>query len=349
MGFLDNSGDIILDAVLTDAGRKRLAAGDGSFRISKFALGDDEINYSLYTPVTSSGYQDLRILQLPILEAFTNNTSVLKNKLLTYADNSLLYLPVIKLNSEGLVGNVTAASATPAFAGYYASVDATTVTETTSEAAGLLGRSPGFLFIDDASAIHLVQSSMVFDQGLDTSELSLNYLSSNQRNLVETQYIIEVDNRLLQLRTTAGDLSIATPTFIDDDSVASYYFSLNSNPGYFAAQPGGAGPTIEAGAPGISYTITDPGGVNAASSGKVIGGTTTTGRLGTRLVFGLRATLDTQTTTTLFTQLGGEISVTIDAVPKIFYYVDTIVRVTGFTTGYRTDVPLRLLKWKSTP
>ena len=48
MGFLDNSGDIILDAVLTDTGRMRLAKGDGSFRIAKFALGDDEIDYGLY-------------------------------------------------------------------------------------------------------------------------------------------------------------------------------------------------------------------------------------------------------------------------------------------------------------
>ena len=39
MAFLDNSGDIILDAVLTDTGRMRLAKGDGSFRIAKFALG----------------------------------------------------------------------------------------------------------------------------------------------------------------------------------------------------------------------------------------------------------------------------------------------------------------------
>jgi hypothetical protein len=38
MAFLDNSGDIILDAVLTDEGRRRLALGDGSFRITKFAL-----------------------------------------------------------------------------------------------------------------------------------------------------------------------------------------------------------------------------------------------------------------------------------------------------------------------
>jgi len=43
MAFLDNSGDIILDAVLTDTGRLRLAQGDGSFKISKFAIGDDEL------------------------------------------------------------------------------------------------------------------------------------------------------------------------------------------------------------------------------------------------------------------------------------------------------------------
>ena len=30
MAFLDNSGDILLDAVLTERGRQRLAAGDGS-------------------------------------------------------------------------------------------------------------------------------------------------------------------------------------------------------------------------------------------------------------------------------------------------------------------------------
>ena len=45
MAFLDNSGDIILDAVLTDLGRERLARGDGSFKITKFAVADDEIDY----------------------------------------------------------------------------------------------------------------------------------------------------------------------------------------------------------------------------------------------------------------------------------------------------------------
>jgi len=55
MAFLNNSGDIILDAVLTDTGRFRLAKGDGSFKISKFAFGDDEINYNLYDKTHGSG------------------------------------------------------------------------------------------------------------------------------------------------------------------------------------------------------------------------------------------------------------------------------------------------------
>ena len=55
MAFLDNSGDIILDAVLTDHGRKLLAQGDGSFEITQFALADDEIDYSLYVNNHASG------------------------------------------------------------------------------------------------------------------------------------------------------------------------------------------------------------------------------------------------------------------------------------------------------
>ena len=101
MAFLDNSGDIILDAVLTDAGRKRLARGDGSFRIATYAFADDEINYTLYdsTHISGSAYYDLEILKTPILEAFTNNMSSMKSKLLSIARTNLLYLPVIKLNT----------------------------------------------------------------------------------------------------------------------------------------------------------------------------------------------------------------------------------------------------------
>jgi len=102
MAFLDNSGDIILDAVLTDTGRERLARGDGSFKITKFALGDDEINYELYNRLDSRGsaFYDLEILQTPVLESFTNNTSTMKSKLITITRTNVLYLPVVLYNSN---------------------------------------------------------------------------------------------------------------------------------------------------------------------------------------------------------------------------------------------------------
>ena len=92
MAFLDNSGDIILDATLTELGRQRMA--NGTFTISKFAFGDDEINYELYNKNHPSGsaYYDLEILQTPVLEAFTNNASSMKTKLASYQDLNLLYL-----------------------------------------------------------------------------------------------------------------------------------------------------------------------------------------------------------------------------------------------------------------
>jgi len=107
MGFLDNSGDIILDAVLTDLGRKRMA--DGEFRITKFALGDDEIDYSLYNPNHASGsaYYDLEILQSPVMEAATRQASSIKYGLLSITRTDIVYMPTLavneKLNGKSLV------------------------------------------------------------------------------------------------------------------------------------------------------------------------------------------------------------------------------------------------------
>lgn len=100
MAFLDNSGDIILDAVLTDIGRRRMANGD--FRISKFALGDDEINYGLYdiNHPSGSAYYDLEILQTPIFEAGTGQEATINYGLLSTTRTNLLYMPSIKINES---------------------------------------------------------------------------------------------------------------------------------------------------------------------------------------------------------------------------------------------------------
>ena len=76
MAFLDNSGDIILDAVLTDTGRARLARGDGSFKIVKFSLGDDEINYQSYDATSAArAGNGSRIPVAPLLSQKKNQRS----------------------------------------------------------------------------------------------------------------------------------------------------------------------------------------------------------------------------------------------------------------------------------
>lgn len=84
MGYLDNA-TITVDAILTKKGRELLARGDGSFKITQFALADDEIDYTLYNPAHPSGsalYGEA-IENLPLLEAFPDETQIMKYKLTT--------------------------------------------------------------------------------------------------------------------------------------------------------------------------------------------------------------------------------------------------------------------------
>ena len=84
MGYLNNS-IITVDAILTKKGRELLAKGDGSFAITQFALSDDEIDYTLYNPSHPSGsaFYGAAIENMPLLEAFPDETQIMKYKLVT--------------------------------------------------------------------------------------------------------------------------------------------------------------------------------------------------------------------------------------------------------------------------
>ena len=84
MGYLDNS-IVTVDAILTKKGRELLARGDGSFKITQFALSDDEVDYTLYNPThpLGSAYYGQAIENLPLLEAFPDETQIMKYKLTT--------------------------------------------------------------------------------------------------------------------------------------------------------------------------------------------------------------------------------------------------------------------------
>jgi len=84
MGYLNNAV-VTVDAILTKKGRELLARGDGSFKITQFALADDEIDYTLYNPDHASGsaFYGQAIENMPLLEAFPDETQVMKYKLAT--------------------------------------------------------------------------------------------------------------------------------------------------------------------------------------------------------------------------------------------------------------------------
>lgn len=103
MGYLDHStNNIILDAVLTDFGRKTLASS-GKLEITKFALGDDEIDYTVIKKYGRTVGKEKIEKNTPVFEALTNENIALKCKLIGSNNNSTLNtvrLPVLELRGS---------------------------------------------------------------------------------------------------------------------------------------------------------------------------------------------------------------------------------------------------------
>jgi hypothetical protein len=311
MAFLDNSGDIILDVVLTDHGRQAMAKGDGSFQITKFAVCDEEIDYSLFDSSHASGsaYYDLEILQTPILEAFTNNASSMKTKLASFQDLNLLYLPVLKINEK------QTHTKRHSIGSYLVAVDR----ETEGTDAAGTGNAIGV----DTSGAHVAgilfgatfESSQTIriDQGIDSEQISPAQ-TSLMTNLIEDVYSIQIDSRLGRIITTTG--GAIAEDFIDDDGIA-------------------------------VYTVDSFSGVVSINNDTT---TTTTqtiqGPRGTILEFKIASSLDLNTSTYLFTKIG---STTLmddkgGSPQSTVRFIDSMVRVTGMKTGYSVDVPVRFIK-----
>ena len=84
MGFLDNTC-ITVDAVLTKKGREKLASGIENFEITHYAFADDEIDYELWDTSHPNGstYYGAVLDNMPLLEAFVDETQVMRYKLFT--------------------------------------------------------------------------------------------------------------------------------------------------------------------------------------------------------------------------------------------------------------------------
>ena len=322
MSFLDNSGDIILDAVLTDAGRARLAQGDGSFKIAKYAFADDEIDYSKYqnanyvdgANASGSAYYDINILRTPVLEAFTNNTSTMKSKLISIPQTNLLYLPVLELvEANGMGGTPPNQTANEASGSYVIGVDETT-DDAFFETDGVAATNRRGVFKGFKGDI--TSKNIVIHQGLDTTAISP--ASSLDTTLIETQFIVEMDNRLGSLMKPNGQ--IISFSFLDDDNIATYNVS---NAGQ-----------------GTDFFIGSSEIGTAASDSPIAG------PRGIGFQFKVKPSIELQTSTYLFTRIGitGQQWGGGSPVAGTFSHIDTVIRITGATTGYKIDIPIRYIK-----
>ena len=119
----------------------------------------------------------------------------------------------------------------------------------------------------------------------------------------------------------------ATPSFIDDDGVASYFFSMPTNRSAAAASATGY--------------ISNLGGTTESSIA---------GPRGTRIQFRIGASLELRTSTFLFTELGslGNSALSNPSGTNLgagtYRFIDSTVRVSGVNTGYRIDIPIRFVK-----
>jgi len=103
MGYLDNSS-ITVDAILTKRGRELLARNDGSFRITQFALGDDEIDYTLFNENHRNGSQfsGEAIENMPLIEAIPDEANIMRHKLITL-NRGTSRLPLVTANVSKVV------------------------------------------------------------------------------------------------------------------------------------------------------------------------------------------------------------------------------------------------------
>ena len=339
MGFLDNSGDIILDAVLTDVGRKRMA--EGEFKIVKFALGDDEIDYSLYNANHPSGsaYYDLEILQSPVMEAATKQASSIKYGLLSITRTDLVYMPVLELNQKSGIDSVLKHNNIILLAANKATYN-TLAKDAAIGASKVL--EPNTL--TPASKV-IVESGINSADRQPTRENRDNMVVST--NLLDLQFSVKFDNRFVSslisvqpkqdqsfANNTNGSRNITLTAFARKKAVSATQFMDN----YVTAVADGLENLV------LQYTTDTSGdatGANLSQLGGPRGGMTA-------MSFAPSTEISAQGTASpsYYTLYGrtGVAAATLGFTSGTYDYIDTTIYVQGLTTGASIQLPVRIVR-----
>ncbi len=331
MAFLDNSGDIILDAVLTETGRKRMA--DGNFSISKFAVGDDEINYTLYDKNHASGsaYYDLEIMQTPVFQPLTTTAAAINYGLLSFSNNEILYMP------SGIVNELVDQSLNATSSVFYVAVNASTKTKLMTDFGGTTAGAPYVIQAGNNNS-----RNILFEIGLDTADISatannrLTYLTN--LNLVDDQVVVSADNKFIN-----GVMQITRNSVFQNDSNNTLTARINVEGVAAATAAKNMSGFNEYTCRTISNLIYLPDTNTATTISAITGPRAVIGALNVSVV----AELSTEaggTRSSMYSDYG-RLNQTVAAGSSNTYdLIDTMIYIAGATTGTTLQIPIRLAR-----
>tara|TARA_R110002020_G_scaffold93344_1_gene225215 strand:- start:3802 stop:4791 length:990 start_codon:yes stop_codon:yes gene_type:complete len=329
MAFLDNSGTIILDAILTDIGRKRMA--QGNFHPSKFALGDDEMDYTLVN-VNDSDYSKLETLST--IEALNSENATINHGLQNFTSDDILYLPQIKINSL-LKGAVKIKPSMPDF--YFVSAN----DETTTKLKGLLTQKQ---FLESNS---YDRNKLFFESGIENNKLPRNTKARERYilnyNLLDRYFIINCDHRFVDR------LLIVDPegTYFENDEANNLFYdfqalkevtpvSLEKILKYYSSY-------FAIGVDNLIYSHTS---AKDELHSAIKGPRGTACALNVKLIDEL--TIDTNGTRDYRYTKFGKLNQTLFGGSKKFDYIDTSIYIQGTSSKATLQVPIRILRYAGT-
>lgn len=335
MSFLRNDGDIIIDAVLTDIGRSNLAAGLPL--ATQWAAGDAEIDYSLYNSANASGsaYYDVDIFNVPVFEPSTFSQTAMGSKLFSYADNTLQYLPVLKLNQSTKVSSnlttVDTAAGTNAINLLTTDniINLLGTTVVASNTTFIDARQNVFISTNPGQANALSSYTTRFirvDQGFDSQNVVIPL-----GDLEETSFSVYVNRLFLKLLDNQYNASVQ-PIIVANPFTKNQATNLYKLP---AETPNFFGP------------VEVKPSVNNVSQLATSLATSLPNQVGRELQFSLQisdflaANLAYYFSTygSIFTGTLGSTAITV---PEAVYQISTTVRVVGDNYGFAVDIPIKL-------
>ena len=238
MIFLDNTSNLVVDAILTDEGRRQLA--NGTWNPVYYAFGDDDINYG--NRINGDAQPNQALLQTPIMEGMTDNFSAQQHLLMTLNNNApgYLYLPTLSTVGSGYGGAPTATGTVNG--NFYVLLSTTAAVNKYAQGA----LPTGFQKADTDGGIAndpMGTTGITLDIGFKTNEVNgIKRTDVPPGELKETAFMVQMDSKYLRLFIPNSGQDIVTggskvstalkaPSLgLDDDDIESYLLTYVFDP-----------------------------------------------------------------------------------------------------------------------